>query len=263
LIGHRLNVIMSHATTSPAPPPGLTRRWWRAIGRTEARLLVLVLGAMLAIWIFLGLTGEVRELETARFDRAVLLAFRRPDDLATPIGPLWLQESSRDITAFGGFTALTVIVVLGVILLLAHGRRIQALIFGVTVLIAQGAAEAIRLVVDRARPDIVPHHDLVYSASFPSGHAVMSPAVYLTLAAILAADERRESVRALLVVSAVVLVLAIGVSRVYLGVHWPTDVLAGWTLGTAIALVATFVLHLTTPRPAKFADAAADWEGVH
>jgi undecaprenyl-diphosphatase len=232
------------------------------MGRTEARLLLLVLGAMLAVWVFLGLTGEVREMETTGFDRAVLLAFRRPGDLATPIGPVWLQESSRDITAFGGFTALTVIVVLGVALLLAHGRRLQALIFAVTVLIAQGVAEVIKLLVDRARPEIVPHHDLVYSSSFPSGHALMSPVVYLTLAAILAADERRQSVKVMLVASAVLLVLAVGVSRVYLGVHWPTDVLAGWTLGTAIALAATFVLHFTSPRPGKIPEAVADWEGA-
>jgi undecaprenyl-diphosphatase len=253
---------MNLPRASQAPPPGPARRWWRAIGRTEARLLLLVLGAMLAIWMFLGLTGEVRETETTRFDRAVLLAFRRPGDLATPIGPVWLQESSRDVTAFGGFTALTVIVVLGVALLLAHGRRLQALIFGVTVVVAQAAAEAIKLVVDRARPEIVPHHDLVYSSSFPSGHALMSPVVYLTLAAILAADERLQSVKVMLVASAVILVLAVGVSRVYLGVHWPTDVLAGWTLGTAIALTATFVLHFTAPRPAAMRDASVDWEGV-
>jgi undecaprenyl-diphosphatase len=203
------------------------------------------LGVMAAIWAFLALTGEVREQETARFDRNVLLAFRVAGDLGTPVGPRWLQESGRDMTALGGFTALTLISVMAVVLLLMHGRRTQALIFGATVMIAQLAAEAVKHVIDRARPDIVPHHDLVYSSSFPSGHAVMAPVVYLTLAAILAAGDRRRSVKVLLLIGAAVLVVAIGVSRVYLGVHWPTDVLAGWTMGAAIALAASIALHIT------------------
>ncbi len=149
------------------------------------------------------------------------------------------------MTALGGFTALTLISVMAVVLLLMHGRRTQALIFGATVMIAQLAAEAVKHVIDRARPDIVPHHDLVYSSSFPSGHAVMAPVVYLTLAAILAAGDRRRSVKVLLLIGAAVLVVAIGVSRVYLGVHWPTDVLAGWTMGAAIALAASIALHIT------------------
>jgi undecaprenyl-diphosphatase len=202
------------------------------------------LGIMAAIWGFLALTGEVRELETSRFDRNVLLAFRVTGDLQTPVGPRWLQESGRDVTALGGFTALTLISVMAVVLLLLHGRRTQGLIFGATVILAQLAAEAVKHVVDRARPDIVPHHDLVYSSSFPSGHAVMAPVVYLTLAAIVAAGDRRRSVKVLLLIGAAVLVVAIGVSRVYLGVHWPTDVLAGWTMGAAIAVAAYIALHI-------------------
>ena len=221
--------------------------WWNAARRTEARLLLLGLGAMGAVWAFLGVTGEVRELQTTRIDRAVLLAFRTPGNLAVPIGPRWVQESARDMTAFGGFTALSLISVMSITLLLLHGRRIQALIFGAAVILAQTAAEVIKSFVGRPRPEIVPHHDLVYSSSFPSGHAVMSPVVYLTLAAILAAGAPRRSVKVLLVISAALLVIAIGVSRVYLGVHWPTDVLAGWTLGTAIALIASMILNITNP----------------
>lgn len=222
---------------------------WAAAKRTEARLLLLALAAMVGVWGFLALTGEVREAETMRLDRTVLLAFRVPGDLATPLGPRWLQESARDFTAFGGFTALALITVVAFALLLIHRRRAQAFIFGATVLFAQGAAEAIKTFVDRPRPDLVPHHDLVYSSSFPSGHAMMSPAVYLTLAAILAASETKGSVKVILITGAALLVFAIGVSRIYLGVHWPTDVLAGWTLGTAIALVASIAVNVTNPAP--------------
>ena len=93
---------------------------------------------------------------------------------------------------------------------------------------------------------IVPQHDLVYSSSFPSGHAMMAPVVYLTLAAILAAGDRRSAVKVLLLVGAAGLSIAIGASRVFLGVHWPTDVLAGWTLEAAVALASACVLHRRT-----------------
>jgi undecaprenyl-diphosphatase len=231
----------------------------RAAGRLEIRLLLAGLAVMAAIWLFLGLTGEVREQETTRFDQTVLLAFRVPGHLDDLIGPRWVQESGRDVTALGGFTVLTVVTVMAVAMLLMHDRRRQALIFGAAVLLAQVAAETVKLFIDRPRPDLVAHHDLVYSSSFPSGHAMMTPVVYLTLAAIVAAGDSRRAVKATLVAGAAVLVACVGVSRVYLGVHWPTDVLAGWTLGVAIALAASMVLHMTA-RPGSRARApkAAD-----
>jgi undecaprenyl-diphosphatase len=105
--------------------------------------------------------------------------------------------------------------------------------------------------VGRNRPDLVPHLDQVYSSSFPSGHSALSPIVYLTLAAILAAGETNRATKTLLLSVAAALVLCIGVSRVYLGVHWPTDVLAGWAMGTAVALLATLVLHRFAPHRAR------------
>lgn len=231
---------MTRKSLTPLLPP----TWRNALIRPEIRLLVIAVGVLAAVWVFLALTGEVRENETNAFDRTVLLAFRLPGDLVTPVGPRWLQETSRDITAFGGFTGLSMIVVLAVTLLLLQGRRTQALVFGGAVIFGQLAADVAKLVVGRTRPDLVPHLDMVYSSSFPSGHATMSPVVYLTLAAIISVGHRRRSVKVVLLMAAIILVIAIGVSRVYLGVHWPTDVLAGWTMGSAIALAATFLLHI-------------------
>jgi undecaprenyl-diphosphatase len=173
--------------------------------------------------------------------------FRVAGDPATPIGPRWLQETARDCTALGGFTVLTLISLGAVAMLLIHGRRYQALVFGATVLMAQALTEVLKHLVGRARPMLVPQHDLVYSASFPSGHSTMAPVVYLTLAAILAAGDERRGAKALLLGGAALLVVAVGVSRVYLGVHWPTDVLGGWTLGLAIAAASAFTLHRTAP----------------
>jgi undecaprenyl-diphosphatase len=127
--------------------------------------------------------------------------------------------------------------------LATHERRIEATVFVATVVLSQIASELIKRLVDRPRPTLVSHLDLVYSSSFPSGHAMMSPVVYLTLATVWAAGEKGLSDKIVLQGGAVLLVVAIGVSRVYLGVHWPTDVIAGWILGSAIALVAAFSLN--------------------
>jgi undecaprenyl-diphosphatase len=221
------------------------RAWVSPARGAGVRLWLTILGLLAAIWAFLALTGEVREGETSPFDRQILLAFRTPGDLGTPIGPRWVQESARDITALGGFTALSLVVVLAVVILILLDRRTQALILGLTAVFAQGVGELAKAFIDRARPELVPHLDLVYSSSFPSGHALMSPAIYLTLAAIVAAARPRPAIRRVLLVGAVMLVIVIGISRVYLGVHWPSDVLAGWTLGTAIALAASLAIART------------------
>jgi undecaprenyl-diphosphatase len=184
---------------------------------------------------------------TNAFDRAVLLAFRQPGDLAQPIGPRWLQETARDVTALGGFTVLTLVTVLATVLLTMHGRRRQAAIFAGSVVAAQVTVDVLKGLFGRARPELVPHHDLVYSHSFPSGHSAMTPVVYLTLAAIVAAGDDRRSVRWLIVGTAAALTVAVGVSRIYLGVHWPTDVLGGWGLGMAMAVTASFALHRAAP----------------
>jgi len=142
-------------------------------------------------------------------------------------------------------------VVLAAALLWVHRRRAQAGVFVAAVIGGELLAQLVKVLVGRTRPDLVPHLDLVYSSSFPSGHSTLSPIVYFTLAGLVAAGEGRRAQKALLIGAAVALVLAIGVSRVYLGVHWPTDVLAGWALGTAVAVVATLAVHLVAPhRPA-------------
>jgi undecaprenyl-diphosphatase len=217
-----------------------------------------LLGVLGLIWGFLALTDEVREGDTSRFDRTLLLAFRTPHDLATPIGPRWLQESARDVTALGGFTTLTLITAMSFAVLMLLGRRTQAWILAGGVVFAEVLGEVIKAIVNRPRPELVPQHDMVYSSSFPSGHAMMAPVVYLTLAAIVSAGHRRTAIKTLLLVGAAVLVAGIGVSRVYLGVHWPSDVLAGWTLGAIIALVASELLFMTAPKTGGSAEIAPD-----
>jgi len=230
-------------------PVSSARAWANHLVRTELRLLVGLTLVSGFLWAFLVVMGEVREGDT--LDRPILLAFRKPGELGVPVGPRWLQETARDVTALGGFTILGLVVAMSVVILWIHRRRLQAIVLAVAVVVGQVVAEFVKYLVGRDRPDLVPHLDQVYSSSFPSGHSAMSPIVYFTLAGIFAAGEPNRAAKLLLIGMAAVIVLSIGISRVYLGVHWPTDVMAGWALGTAVALLATLILHRLAPHRRK------------
>ena len=222
--------------------PRLTRRT-AATAPFAPRLLAAIVAVGAAVWGVLWLRGEIGEGETAGFDRALILALRQAVDPNRLRGPAWLQETARDITALGGFTVLGLVTVAALAVLLVYHRWRQAIVFGTAAVGAQVLAEAIKNIVGRPRPAFVERYDLIASSSFPSGHSMMAPAIYFTLAGIIAAGELRPGARVVLMVGSVLLVAAIGVSRVYLGVHWPTDVIAGWALGSAVALVAWVALR--------------------
>ncbi len=220
------------------------------LGKLETRTLVLLVALVGVPSLFLSIAGEVAEGETAALDRRLLLAFRMPGDPSDPIGPRWFEESMRDITALGGFTVLTIVTIAATLLLIFHRRGREALIFATTVVLAYASSEILKAFYDRDRPMIVAHGSIVYSQSFPSGHSTAAAATFLTLATVVASVEPRRRTKALVYGLAISGVLAVGVSRVYLGVHWPTDVLAGWALGSSWALAAWMALVFTAPRQA-------------
>jgi len=92
-------------------------------------------------------------------------------------------------------------------------------------------------IMDRPRPDLVSHLVDVQTSSFPSGHATLSAVVYLTIGALLAREQPSRGLRFYVMAVAILATMLIGCSRVYLGVHWPTDVLAGWAIGSAWAML--------------------------
>jgi undecaprenyl-diphosphatase len=199
-------------------------------------LVALLLGAGFAL-AFGVLAREVVEGDTTGFDRAVLLALRKSGHVADPVGPAWLLEMARDITALGSYSILGVIVFASVGYLLIAGKGRAALLVLVAVVGGVLLSNGLKIGFARPRPDIVPQLAKVFTSSFPSGHATLSAVVYLTLGSLLTQmeDEARR-IKFYFLGLAVFLTLIVGISRVYLGVHYPTDVLAGWCIGSAWAL---------------------------
>lgn len=205
------------------------------LGRHELTLLILPGLAAAALWGFVALVDAVLEGEIRDIDSQLLLALRNPQDASDPRGPPWLEELMRDITAFGGTGPLAFITLAGIVYLLLRRRLRTAVFLFAAIAGGQVLSSVLKLGFDRPRPDLVPHGMTVYSASFPSGHAMMTAIVYLTLAALLARSETRKRLKAFLLLLAAWVTLMVGVSRVYLGVHWPSDVLGGWMIGSAWA----------------------------
>jgi undecaprenyl-diphosphatase len=204
--------------------------------RAELVPLAALFVAAAGLWSFVELADDVQEGDTLAFDRAVILALRNPANLSDPLGPFWFEGTVRDVTALGSNFVLT-FVTLAVV-----GFLVLARVYGAAVLVLVSVAGGallgtlLKSFMARARPDLVPHGVDVFTASFPSNHAMLSAVTYLTLGALLARLEFRRRVKFYFLSISVVLTVLVGLSRIYLGVHWPTDVLAGWSIGAAWAM---------------------------
>ena len=210
----------------------------------DSRQLILFIVVVAIVWLFVELSFEVFAGSSAAIDEKIVLAFREPTDLSDPIGPKWIEEMMRDITGLGGVGILVFISLLTLMYLLIDGKNKVALIFFVAVSTGLLLSFSLKYGFTRPRPDLVPHGSYVYTSSFPSGHAMMSSLIYLTMAGMLSQLPFRRSVKIYFFIIAIVLTVSIGISRVYLGVHWPTDVLAGWLGGAGWALLTLFIIRL-------------------
>lgn len=218
-------------------------------GRLPQRLVALPVLAVLACgWMFVELADEVMEKETRVFDEAVLLSMRTEGDLSDPIGSAHVEEMARDLTSLGGFTILTGITLVAFGIAWFAGRPRLAVAGLVSIVVGTGVMRFLKYGFDRPRPELVEHATLVNNPSFPSGHSMMAAMVYLTLGILVARTQTRKRVRAFIVSIAVTVTLLVGASRVYLGMHWPTDVLAGWTLGGAWAVLFWLVAMKVDPQ---------------
>jgi undecaprenyl-diphosphatase len=214
--------------------------------RDRGELMVLLGSVLLLVlaWGFIVLAGEMLEGDTQGFDERILSSLRRPENRAIPIGPSWLRGAALDMTALGSPFVLG-LAVLAISGFLALQQSYRTAVF---VLLASTGGSLLNTLLksgfSRTRPTIVPHLREVMSPSFPSGHAMTSAAVYLTLGALLMRLSKRRLTKFYCIAVAMLLTGLVGVSRVYLGVHYPTDVLAGWIVGLSWALLCWLVERL-------------------
>jgi undecaprenyl-diphosphatase len=202
------------------------------------RLLVIFLGT----WAFLALAHEVRTEATQELDERVMRATRRADDPSVPIGPAWVQDIARDVTALGGYSVLILLVAMVAGFLQLHGKRGETRFLVGSAISGYLVGIGLKAYFVRPRPTVVPQLELAYQTSFPSGHSMMSAIIYLTLGALLTQFAGNlPRLRIYFLLCALLLTGIVGISRVYLGVHYPTDVLAGWIAGLVWANLCALV----------------------
>jgi undecaprenyl-diphosphatase len=230
----------------PAERIDLPARGWRIDPRKAAAIgLVCWAGVVLVTWL-------VRAGHAERLDALGLLFWRTAPDL-NPAGPPLLLEMVRDVTALGGVLLRNLITIGAVMALLFLRLRREAIVLALTVAGGWGVNTLLKHAAGRDRPEIVPHLMAAGGDSFPSGHSFNSAVVFLAVALAFATLSRRQSVRATVIGAALAVSLAVAWSRVWLGVHFPTDVIAGWLGGAGWAFLACALLQ----RPAQFASEAA------
>ncbi|WDI30639.1 phosphatase PAP2 family protein [Hyphococcus flavus] len=203
--------------------------------RTEISVLAAFAVAALGLLLFAEITDDASNGEAHRFDRMILLALRTPGDLADPVGPPWLELAVRDVTSLGGYIILMLMVACVSVYLAAAGKWRHGALLAGAVVSGSFLSEALKSFFGRPRPDLVTHLAEVTSLSFPSGHAMISAIAYLTMGALLTRFHERRRLKVLAMSFAVIITILVGLSRIYLGVHWPSDVLAGWFLGAVWA----------------------------
>lgn len=202
---------------------------------------MLILAIAILLFVF-GLIAETARGVPLPLDRAVMSALRNSADPSTPIGPAWLREVARDITSLGSTTVLGMVtsVIVGY-QLLGHRWAVAGLI---TIAVLGGIAlnNILKFAFARPRPNLITPPSRMYTSSFPSGHAMISAIAYLTMGALLARSYPPFPFGFGLMLLATLVTALIGVSRVYLGVHYPTDILGGWCIGGAWAIVSWLLI---------------------
>jgi undecaprenyl-diphosphatase len=214
----------------------VAKDWFTTIVHHEVGALLASLAVVVGGWGFIVLASEVAEGDTQAFDDWIMVAVRSGENPSAPAGPAWLTKAALDITALGGVSVLAIIILMVSGYLWLRRKRHAMWLVVIATVGGQLLSTILKFAFGRPRPDNTLHLVEVSTASFPSGHSMLSAVVYLTLGALLARIEARRRVKTYVVAVALLLSLLIGLSRVYLGVHYPTDVLAGWAAGLTWAL---------------------------
>lgn len=231
--------------------------WWRHThahlsrgGWLEARFLAAAGLILLLIFAFVKIADEVTDGASRDFDHAAVEFFRHPGAPPAPIGPPWLPEAARDITALGSAGVLTLLTVLVAIALLLQRRHRLVGLLVVSALGATALSNGMKKFFDRDRPDAAYQLMPVSQMSFPSGHSTLSAAIYLLLGLMLAKASTDYRAKGYFIAAAAFITMLVGVTRVYLGAHFPTDVAAGWCVGAAWALGSALIARRIERPPA-------------
>jgi undecaprenyl-diphosphatase len=222
-------------------------RW---LVRQEASVLVAVLSVVVAVFGFVKIVEELGRGELGDFDEWLLGVLRVPGQPHVPIGPAWVAEAAHDITALGGRAILIAVTLFGLGYLAMERKHGAAVLVAVAVSGGGLLSTVMKQLFARDRPDVVPHLVAVTSPSFPSGHSMLAAILYLTLGALLARFAARRRTKVYVLTVALLATFLVGSSRVYLGVHYPTDVLAGWCAGLVWALICWLVARYLQDRGA-------------
>ena len=211
---------------SPPGPGRPARRLPPLAGPLAAGFAATLLAALLALLAGRAAGGDVHAIDEAVLRAALALRAAHPR----------VTEAMRDLSGLGSTTVLTLATTLTVLWLALVGRRLTALLVALSALSGSAAVSLLKAAFGRLRPDGALAALVVEGLSFPSGHATMSAVVWLTLGALVARTRPAGPQRAYVLGGAALVTGLVGASRVVLGVHWLTDVLAGWAIGAAWAL---------------------------
>lgn len=224
--------------TLPSPPVSrpILRRFIQT-ARTEIAALVALMVVAVGVLSFIELADDMTEADGQAFDWAVLHALRPfADEPGRPWGPWWLHEAAADLTSLGGVAVLGLFALVAVIFLVLQRKRLSAVLLVVGLLGGVALSEGLKAVFERERPPEVYQAVETINASFPSGHALLSAVFYLTLGVMLTRAFSQRRLKAYALGVGIVLTMIVGLTRIYLGAHWATDVFAGWSVGAAWAM---------------------------
>jgi len=192
---------------------------------------------------FADLAEDMTEGDGQMFDQAVLAAMRPNADPSDAWGPWWLEEAAADLTSLGGIAVLSLFATIVVVFLFMQRKRLSALLllFGLGGGVALG--EGLKAGFEGDRPPQVYQAVDTINASFPSGHALLSAVFYLSIAVMLTRAFPERHFKAFVLGVGILLTLIVGMTRIYLGAHWATDVLAGWSVGAAWSMALWLVAY--------------------
>ena len=217
---------------------------------TVARAEFAALGALaiitLGIVTFVEIADDMTEADGQAFDQMVL-HWMQPV-AGQPRGPWWLHEATADITSLGGIAVLGLFAIVAIGILFILRKRLSAFLLVLGLAGGVALSEGLKALFERQRPPAAYQAVETLNASFPSGHALLSTVFYLTVAVMMTRAFPRQRLKAYVLGVGMVFALLVGVTRVYLGAHWASDVMAGWCVGAAWAMALWLVSYAVERR---------------